>query len=327
MNSLIRFLVFSARYPTHVYETTAYMTARLLLGALAFLASYVASPAHVAPFLLASFAVSIGGANAAQTVRSGAARRQEKREREGASDVSLPCDADLRRAATVGSALASLAPFLAFGQTFALHTLGSLRGWALAAALLSVLVSAFDVAWSLWIYPAWRRTYTRERDRLRLIAANECARGTRLQYQFEAKGADDVRHAMQKLAVALRSLETPPDEDDREDAPTTFYSRSPVRVNEDASIDDEPTDTDNKGEGFAYVRCESLDDLLSRTTEPAPVGTRLYLNDDGPVVEYGGTEEGWFVDWLDGTTTVGIRGLYGGPVRERFLDMVEGSAT
>ena len=84
MNSLIRFLTFSARRPTHVYETTAYMTARLLLGALAFVASYAASPAHVAPFLLLSFAVSMGGASAAQTVRSGAARR---RRRKGAGAV------------------------------------------------------------------------------------------------------------------------------------------------------------------------------------------------------------------------------------------------
>lgn len=297
MNSLVRFLTFSARYPTHVYETAAYMTARLLLGVLAFFASYVASPAHVAPFLLLSFAVSIGGASAAQTVRSGAARRQEKREREGTADVSLPCDADLRRAATLGSMLTSCAPMLALGQALASHAVGALRGWALAAALLSVAQSAFDVAWSLWLYPAWRRTYARQRDRLRSVAVTKQG----VVYLFESTGASDVRDAFRRIGEAARLAS------DDEDAPTTVFTSLPpckggknfdmiVTYNSGTSHA-----FDAKGEMFSYVRCDSLDDLLARTVEPAPVGTRLYTVENGPTVEYGGAVEGWFVEWSGGT--------------------------
>lgn len=365
MNSLIRFLTFSTRRPTHVYETTAYMSARLLLGALAFFASYVASPAHVAPFLLLSFAVSYAGASAAQTVRSGAARRQERREREGTGDVSLPCDADLRRAATLGSMLTSCAPMLALGQALASHAVGSLRGWALAAALLSVAQSAFDVAWSLRIYPGWRRKYTRERDRLRAVHATiEAAAKVALpdvRYQVSMNGKDwreagdpvdvpkDARFVQFRIRtlmldnskpnpmivdriaggladgeqivvpkrrplgdVAVRFEETTDDED----APTCIFS-GPLRLVNEMPPGGEIRTTDD-GDAWVYVRCESLDDLLSRTDQPASAGTRLYLNDDSPIVEYGGEAEGWFVEWSDGTTAP-IEVLYQSEGRERFL--------
>lgn len=311
MNSLTRFLTFSARFPTHVYETTAYMTARLLLGALAFFASYAASPAHVAPFLLLSFAVSIGGASAAQTVRSGAARRQERREREGTSDVSLTCDADLRRAATLGSMLTSCAPMLALGQALASHAVGALRGWALVAALLSVAQSAFDVAWSLWIFPAWRRTYTRERDRLRRATTifDEREKDGDLIPVGSATSGDVAIHFVADsvtISVAERWARENPEEyakwsagdvdaSDDAHAPTCIFSGPPVRVNE-GPPGGEIRITDD-GDGWIYIRCDSLDDLLARTAEPAPVGTRLYTTDESPIVEYGGPEKGWFVDW------------------------------
>lgn len=361
MNSLIRFLTFSARKPTHVYETAAYMFVRLFLGGLAFAASFAAAPAHVAPFLLLSFGVSIAGASAAQTVRSGASRRQEQRKRAGVGDVSLPCEADLRRAAALGSAVASCAPMLALGQALASHAVGALRGWALAAALLSIFQSAFDVAWSLVLYPRWRTRYTTERDRLRTVSAS-CEAATKadatgsslfveeaekerrhrawqtetrrssmyykircqsLYEQFDRAGDDAMREFVrtaephppltseqQEQAANLAS-------DDPEDAPTTMFSRNQID-------DDDPTEVDIDSE--VYVQCESLDDLLSRTDQPAPVGTRLYVNDDAPIVEYRGSVVGWIVDWLDGATSPASK-LYGGRERERFVAMAEGRET
>ncbi len=313
MNSLIRYLTFRATYPTHFFEGLVYMSARLLLGALTFFASVAASPTHARPWLVVSFMIAMAGARAAQTVRSGANRREETKTRLFASDPKLPCEADLKQAAAVGSLCASLVPAVTLGSAISGAWVGVIGGWALAASVLAGLQSAFDVAWSAWIYPAWRRRYTAERDALRAVRASvehaEKKPRTIVDVLLDYDAHPPLTDEQLEQAGSLGYVE----EGEPEDAPTTLMTRDPAIVRAPTS------------DGFEYIRCNSLDYLLAEVdADTLPAGTRLYLNDDSPVVERG--EGGWFVDWLDGTTGP-VFLLSEGKERERFLAMAEGRET
>lgn len=204
MNRLIRYLTFSAPRPTFYYETGVYMTFRVLLACAVFFASAWTAPVPARIWMFVSALVAVVVAWSAQTARSGAARKAEERtsirdlgwgdfaramypdededqHREAAigalylvrrrlkhGEAILPCEDALRRAANIGSFCAALAPAIALGSSLTSAALGTTRGLALVAAVLAAFQGVFDAAWSFWIYPAWRRRYTRERDRLRL---------------------------------------------------------------------------------------------------------------------------------------------------------------
>jgi hypothetical protein len=404
MNSTIRFLTFQATRPTYFYETRAYLAVRCTLAAFVLVASLLASSRASAPWLVMSAFVAVVGAWAAQVARSGASRRDEKRKKIFAGDVKLPCDAELARAAALGSLCASMAPVVALGSALSGARSGALVGWALAASLLASLQSAFDVAWSLWIYPAWRRRYTAERDRLR----KELAKGSDVDavlswsapvgfrpadvlsmdmesIQAMARDVDrayppgrdepedapvdnvagrtadvflTIDRAKEEGDVVMKiiknrdsgfagspgsppfivdpiSLLDPPECDEPEDAPTALFTRKIVSAapygrfeqgHATHETDEHVPQTQRDGrsdDGFSYVRCDSLDDLIAKTKRPAPEGTRLYTTDDSPCVEYGGLERGWFVDWLDGSTSpADVLRFDAG--REQFLAMAEG---
>lgn len=321
MNSLIKFLTFDAERPTYAYEMRAYMAVRAILAAAVAILSIRVSASAVAWWVWLSAATMLVGAWAAQTVRSGAHRRAETRRRTGAADVMLPCDADLMRAAAIGSFCASLAPILmlVYGVTIA-----GASNAAGVAAVCSAVQSGFDVAWSEAIYPAWRRFYTARRDALREVAARvqwENRPDRFVKTLCKACGGDGLQGLPDKTMLEA-------DEVTCEKCEKVMKSRS------------KPFDSESKVEGAKdrkrrlefvafmvmagrYIRCASLDELLKRTSETLPVGTGLYLNDDSPVVEYEGMRRGWTVNWHDGTRGA-VRDLYeGGKDRERFLAMVE----
>lgn len=340
MNTLIRFLTFSAARPTHVYERAFYMLARGLLALAALAPAILASPARSAPWIVVSTALSLIVAWSSQVARSGASRRLETRKKHGEKDVALTCDAELFAAASVGSFVSSAAPLVALGQGIALSS--SRAG--VAAAVLSALGSLFDVAWSTWIFPWWRARYTTERDGLRTVAAvlEHGAAGlprpnkyvVTIEENEDAPTTDwygrwsEGRSEQEYPGISVVACVT----NEHEDAPTTVFTGSPIRKGGkdfDLIVNYTSGAThafDKRGEMFSYVRCASLDDLLSRTSESAPVGTRLYVNDDSPIVEYGGAERGWFVDWHDGTTSP-VSGLYDGEERARFVAMTEEGAS
>lgn len=317
MNTLIRFLTFSASRPTHWYEREVYMLARGLIALAALVPSLLVSTPKTAPWILLSTVVSLVGAWSAQVARSGAARREEARRARGEKDVGLSCDAELRRAAAIGSFFASLAPLIALGMTVASASSTA----ALVVGIAGAVGSVFDVAWSAWIYPAWRRVYTRERNMLR-------ARGL-----MEAMLQHEAILTPEQEALAGRMFEDP------EDAPTEIMTRASsgsemLRQNEYfgryakdvMKRPDEMIVLDAKdGKNHVYVRCKSFDEILVRVDADIDrIGTRLYLNDDSPVVERG--EGGWFVDWLDGTTSPTFL-IRSGSERERFLAMADGRLT
>lgn len=282
MKSLIRFLALDARRPTYVYEGTVYGLARLILALAGFVLSALAAPhPAVLPWLLLSALVSFDGARAAQTARSGAARKDEVRARVKRHDVVLPCEPDLRRAANVSSFCATLAPLVALGSALSAGAAGASFGVALAASLLGVAQAGFDALWSLALYPAWRRAYTRERDRLRgvadIVSSSRRGSGAIVVLCKGCGGAGlDSAKKQQDIAFAER-------------VECTFCRR--VLKARYGHVD---------GEFPASVACVNLDDLIERMRHVITPGTTLKVGTSGPEVVSGFVT--WRVIWNDGTS-------------------------
>lgn len=235
MNRLIRYLTFSAPRPTFYYETGVYMTFRVLLACAVFFVSAWSAPAPARIWMFVSALVAVTAASASQTARSGAARRSEERARLIQPEPVLPCEDALRRAANVGSFCAALAPAIALGTALSGAALGTTRGLALVAAVLAAFQGAFDAAWSLWVYPAWRRRYTTTRDLFRRAIAifeERAADGDMVSLGSFQNGMVCEVVVDRQTIEAVRRMNLA-SELEPEDAPMTMFSRDSSR--EDSS--------------------------------------------------------------------------------------------